>query len=351
MSNLLKMKPVDRIGDRKQRWVDFMNMDKPSGNVFLIDVADSIPQQPHLWPDKKNERIGWILEKYYIQMEQVQWLRDDMVPFLDCITGTEIFAECFGCEVFRPLDNTPFARPVIHNAVEVSRLKKPKLEDTSLMLLFDIADELRKRAGNDAVLRIPDVQSPMDISTLIWDKNDFYMALIDEPEAVKELSGMVKQLLIEFFDEWFSRYGREYIAHFPDYYMTGGLTVSEDEIGAVSEEMFDEFFLPELTDLSNHFGGFGMHCCANAGHQWKSFKKIPGLRLLNLVQPREQIIKAYSFFADYVPQMHSWCGDGPAWTWVDQHPKEARVAIQVTAASRKEAMELSEKLWSACGMC
>ena len=87
---------------------------------------------------------------------------------------------------------------------------------------------------------------------------------MESPQAVKELADKVKQLLTAFLDEWFRRYGREHIAHHPDYFMDGGWTVSEDEAGVVNQEMFAEFFLPELNALSDRYGGIGIHCCANS---------------------------------------------------------------------------------------
>jgi hypothetical protein len=47
--------------------------------------------------------------------------------------------------------------------------------------------------------------------------------------------------------------------------------------------MFEEFCLPELCDLSATFGGLGMHCCADADHQFESFKKVPNFYAFNRV--------------------------------------------------------------------
>ena len=41
--------------------------------------------------------------------------------------------------------------------------------------------------------------------------------------------------------------------------------------------------LPELVDLSRTFGGLGMHCCADAEHQFPSFRKIPNFYAFNRV--------------------------------------------------------------------
>jgi len=193
-----------------------------------------------------------------------------------------------------------------------------------------------------------DIQSPMDIAALIWDKNDFFIAMLEEPEAVKELADKVSQLFTAFLDAWFARYGREFIAHFPTYYMPDGLTLSEDEVGIVNQECFAEFFLPELTMLSERYGGLGMHCCANSRHQWEQFLRIPGLRVLNLIQPPEVITAAYRYLAPHVAQMHGGYGQGDPWSWPAQMPAGARVIYELNAASREEALTLLARMREAC---
>ena len=338
-----------KIEKRKQRWQDFLSMNNGTRYIFQIRYQPDELPRPKPWPDKKAERIEWAWERYQKHLERIEWLDDDSIPFLDVYTGTEIFAEAFGCQVYRPEDNMPFALPMIQTAGEVSKLKVPDLSVPPLALLFEMADELRERAGEEAILRLVDIQSPMDIAALIWDKNDLYVAMIETPDAVKELAAKVEELMFAFLDKWFSRYGREFIAHYPSYYMPQGITLSEDEVGAVNEEMFVEFYLPELIRLSERYGGIGIHCCANARHQWENFKRVSNLRLLNLVQPAAELRAAYEFFADHAPQMHSWCGDGPAWTWPEQYPEAARVVMETNASSKDEAMEISEKLNVACG--
>ena len=43
-------------------------------------------------------------------LETMLWLNDDRIPYLDMTTGTEIFAETFGCKFHRPIDDMPFVR-------------------------------------------------------------------------------------------------------------------------------------------------------------------------------------------------------------------------------------------------
>ncbi len=332
------------IQRRIRRWENLYAGNGSTRGVFMIHVGDPIADRPNPIPENKTKRIEWARQAYQRRMQQTEWLKDDYVPHLDIFTGTEIFAEAFGCKVCYQPDGFPFATHRIQNASEVKDIKVPKWNSTRLADLFEIADEIRKRADSDAVVSLPDIQSPMDIAALIWDKNEFFVAMVENPEAVKDLAAKVKELLVSFVDAWFARYGKNFIAHYPDYYMPVGFTLSEDEAGAVNEEMFEEFFLPELIELSNRYGGLGIHCCANSRHQWKKFKKIPNLKLLNICQPASVTREAFQFFADHTVQMHGWSGDGPPETWPAQLPANARYVIEANEKTKEEALNLCEKL-------
>jgi hypothetical protein len=335
---------TDEIRRRQDRWDRATRRESPPGFLFLVRCADpDQPPRPPLWPDRKQERIEWIWGDYQRQMRRAAWLDDDAVPHLNMLTGTEIFAEAFGCRVHRPSDNMPFALPLIHSAAEVDRIRVPELSASSLAYLFDMAGELQRRAP-EAVFRLPDVQSPMDIAALILEKTAFFTALIESPDALRELAGKVRALLTAFLDEWFRRYGTRYVAHYPDYFMTGGMTLSEDEVGAVNPEMFDEFFLPELAALSQRYGGIGMHCCANARHQWPGFLRIPNLRVLNICQPLEVATATYPFFGRGPLHWHGNIASGPVETWPRQYPAEARFVIETQAQTPEDARRVAGAL-------
>ncbi|MCU0522584.1 MAG: hypothetical protein MUF84_18060 [Anaerolineae bacterium] len=327
---------------RVARWTHFLS-DPDAGHLYMITYTPDEEESPRSWRELADVRVEWAWRKYERQLARQTWLWDDSLPYLDMRTGTEIFAEAFGCPVHFPDDNMPFALPLVHSAREAEALKVPEVSTSSVAYLFDMADELMRRAGPGALVKVVDVQSPMDIAALIWEKSSFYPALIESPEAVLELADKVKRFLIAFLEAWFARYGRDFIAHYPDYYMPQGITLSEDEVGAVSARVFNELFLPELAELSEHFGGIGVHCCAHARHQWAGFKAIPGLRLINFVQPEAVLVEAYRAFSA-VPQMHSWCGDGDPWTWPMRYQPGSRVVIQATARTQDEACYIADKL-------
>ncbi len=338
------------LEQRKQRWCDFYDMSKPPQHLFLFYYNDgTTPGMPAPYPENKQERIDWAWDNYERQLKRIEWLDDDWVPYANVYTGTEIFAEAFGCGVHRPENNNPCAIPMITKASEVAKLEVPTLDSPPLAMLFDVADELYRRGGGATTLKMADIQSPMDIAAQIWDKNTFYLGIIQSPEAVKELAAKTNQLLTAFLDEWFSRYGDAFIAHYPEYYFPRGITLSEDEIGSVNEEMFVEFFLPHLVELSDRYGGIGIHCCATARHQWENLTTIPNLRLLNLVQEEDVLRDAYEFFATNTTQMHSWPGTGDAWTFPEMYPADSRVVITVWSDDKDETLDVTARLREVCG--
>jgi hypothetical protein len=334
----------DPIDVRKARWNRFMALDPSVKRIRIVHCHEGEQERPRLWPENRRQRTDWVVSHYNWQAGQALWLDDDKVPHLDFSTGTEIFAEAFGCTVHRPKNNMPFALPLVFNASEASRLKTPELSASTLAYLFDMADDAIALAGKGIPLRLPDVQSPMDIAALIWEKSDFYVAMIEDPEAVRELAGKVRNLLTAFLDEWFRRYGTGFVAHYPPYFMEGGMTLSEDEVGAVNAAMFEAFFLPELVSLSNRYGGIGMHCCANSRHQWPGFRRIPNLRLLNIVQPADVVADAFPFFNGHVAQWHACTGEAPPFNMLEGLHPETHLVLETSADTREEAIRLAEYL-------
>lgn len=333
------------IEDRKRRWRDFM---RGRGAPFLFivrTVQASSVNLPLARFAPGNEKLfiesSW--RGFEEQCRNASLVDDDFIPHLSCITGTEIFAEAFGCSVERPSDNMPFALPRVHSAAEADNIRDVDLGGSSLERFFSIADELRRRGGDNVPLRMIDVQSPTDVAALIWEKADFMMAMIESPDSVRALSLKVRRLLVQFLEEWFGRHGVDFIAHYPEYYMERGITLSEDECGALSAEIFDELILEDLNFLSERFGGIGIHCCADSRHQWENFKKVKGLRLINLVCPPtrkgdEFIVDALKSFSGTCAQFHyGWTPSGEYSGWPGQYPAGSRVVIDVTVKSLDEA--------------
>lgn len=344
--------PVDMIiEEKKQRWNHFMNGTGDIKNIVLVNCLEGLEPKPFVKEGRYEEFSDWIMRKYEIMRGNVDRIQDDTIPFIDMLTGTEIFAEAFGCPVVYPADNQPFALPLITRCDQIPGVKTPGLWDTRLADLFEMAYRLREKAEPGTVLRLPDIQSPADIAALIMKKESFYLGLIEEPGAIRELIAKVMRLLTSFLDEWFKAFGRSFIAHYPDYYMEYGMTLSEDEIGVVSPGVFRDIFLGELNALSDRYGRIGIHCCADSRHQWDNFKKIKGLCILNICQPEPVVTEAYRFFEKTCAQMHdSWSSgtrilDPKYRNSIHKYtfPPGARVVFRLDAANHGDAQKKLEE--------
>lgn len=335
----------DPIVLRKKRWLNFTDFSRPRQQRFIVNFLPGLETRPWPWPGNFAARLEWAWKKYCLMSERANWLDDDWLPYLDVYTGTEIFAAAFGCPVHYPQDDMPFALPLVHSAREAGTLCIPDLDCAAVAPLLETAEELRRRAGASALLRMIDLQSPMDIAALIWEKTSFYPALIEDPQAVLELAAKVEAFQTRFLDEWFSRFGSEFIAHYPDYYMAQGVTLSVDEVGAVGTKAFEQFFFPELEQLSMRYGGIGIHCCANAPHQWAGFSRVPGLKLLNLNQPGGVMRKAAAAFGSQVALWPMVQGEEEQWfAGPEEAPAPLRMVWEFTAKSRDEALAIVERM-------
>ena len=123
--------------------------------------------------------------------------------------------------------------------------------------------------------------------------------------------------------------------------MPQGITLSEDEIGAVSADLFAEFFRPQLESLAARYGGLGLHCCANARHQWPHLRDLQGLRVLNICRPRAVALAAYDYFSEVAVQMHGSLSDDRVENWPGLYPPKSRVVFEVSGLSNRHEAELA----------
>jgi len=232
-----------------------------------------------------REWVPYYVKDYQDRVHSLEVLDDDSVPYVYLITHTGLFAAAFGCpiHIYHGLDTNPAARPILQTPQQADLLPQASLGTPLFERFFDLARLLRQELGPDVPLSVPDLQSPFDIAALIWEKLSFYTAMLDHPDSIHRLVDKTHHLLKSFLLTFKAEFPNGILAHYPSTWAPPelGCWLSEDEVGAFNQAMFEQFCLPSLADLSNTFGGLFMHCCANAEHQYAGFKKIPNLRGLN----------------------------------------------------------------------
>ena len=232
--------------------------------------------------------VPWVVENYRRQIEMLEAVGDDAVPCARLSTGTHIYAAAFGCNVHRFSDSNPCAKPLLSTAEEADKLDTPNIWKVPVLYhIFELGQAVRDELGPDVFLGPPDMQSGFDTAALIWNKTDFLCAMLDDRDAaaVRRLAAKCAELFKTFLAEFRKEFPNCSPCHCPNVWAPPamGPWLSNDECGAFSTGLFEEFCLPELVDLSETFGGLGMHCCAAAEHQFESFKKIPKFYAFNRV--------------------------------------------------------------------
>lgn len=300
--------------------------------IALLEVGDfTLSSEPiQKW-------VPWVVENYKREVKSLELLQDDNVPLAKMLTGTQLFANAFGCEVHIPLDNMPCALPLVSCTEEADKLEVPNIWKTEcLYRVFELGDAVRRELGPDVDMGICDMQTGFDIANLIWDKNDLLCAMSLEPDAVKRLSAKCALLLKTFLIELRKEFPTMSPAHCPNIWVPPelGPWLSNDEAGIMSPEMFEEFCLPELNDLCDTFGGIGMHCCADAEHQFPEFNKIKNFYAFNRVESRH----------GYLPILEHFSGpDSPVHclAWITDKEME-QLIVQASTGTRFIFVNMSE---------
>jgi len=294
--------------------------------------------------------LAHLLQGYEDRLGYHAALDDDSVPYVKLDTGTQLFAAAFGCAVHVYEDSNPAALPLVTTAEEADRLAVPSLDAPSLARVFEMVRLVRQRVGPDAPISVPDIQSAFDIAALIWRKQDLYVATKTDPAAVERLVAKCQALLIRFFDAFLREAGEVNLCHCPYAWASPelGVWLSEDEAGALSVRMFEEFCLPSLIELSERYGGLFVHCCATADHQYGSFKKIPDLRGLNRVFQKPGPGPAIRAFSGQTVLMVAWTEEEKVFEMLDLALPGTRFLFNMPGRPLDEAKGALERLRARC---
>jgi hypothetical protein len=125
---------------------------------------------------------------------------------------------------------------------------------------------------------------------------------------------------------------------------------SNDECGVLSVCMFEEFCLPEIIDISQTFGGLGMHCCADAEHQFESFKKIPNFYAFNRVSAKKGFMPLIERFTEVNSPVNvlAWIPEDDITQLIKNANSNGRFIFNLVDATPEEAKPWYERMRKLC---
>lgn len=286
---------------------------------------------------------------------RIEWhekIGDDAVPYVSLNTNTGVFAAAFGCPVHEyAADTNAAAMPIVWTAAEADALEQPDLAAPTIERIMAMADLLQRELGPDVCIGVPDIQSPLDIAALVWQKEAFLIAMFDQPDAVHRLIDKCYHLLVKFLEAFSRQVGDVNLSHCPYAWAPPemGCWLSEDEVGAISLEAFREFAQPTLRRLSDHFGGIFIHCCAAADHQYPGFAELPNLRAINRVfqyppgpQPAIERFSGGSVF------MQAWLDEQQVRRFIEMAQPRTRYLFNPSANDLDHARRMFDRLRPLC---
>ena len=282
---------------KKHRWQALWAMEDLPRPIWFIPASPALALA-FVFPDIKKRPLNRLFRERDLQFRasmkfnrifktlQKVWSRDDFVLHLQPQMGVGVYASAFGCEVDFPPDQMPRTHFAIESgqpAEKVYELKKPTLRSGLLGDVLDFAEYFNRKAKGRYPIAVTDIQGPIDTAYLIWDSCDFMVAMYKHPREVHHLMRLCTDLIIEHVKAQ-RQIADEFIpAHVPCVYLPDGmgLTVSEDVLALLSPELYQEFSLPYINELSEEFGGVVIHSCGNFEHQLGVLKKVHNLRGIN----------------------------------------------------------------------
>jgi hypothetical protein len=100
--------------------------------------------------------------------------------------------------------------------------------------------------------------------------------------------------------------------------------------------------ISELVALAKTFGGLGMHCCADAEHQFESFRKIPGWYAFNRVASGNGYDSLLEHFGGEAAPVHvlAWLSEEDIEHLVRNAPEGTRFIFNLCGTTIEEA-----KIW------
>lgn len=259
------------------------NHDRPS--LIISDVNYAMFGQNDIPPRYYSPEVmfGYQYDKIVRHMETVH---DDYIPVLHPWYGTCVVPSALGVPVRMPDDMDPAAESAIINDTSgILKLEKPDpLKDGQMPMVLSCIDHFRDRT--DIPVCVTDCQGPFNIALTLAGPSNLFIWMYEEPEAVHALMRFCTEVLIDWITVQKKHAGHNkngcaypHAIELPDGF--GGVAFSDDDIVAVSAEMYAEFVLPYNRLLLDAFGGGSLHFCGSARHQLENLTRLDGLKAVN----------------------------------------------------------------------
>ena len=210
---------------------------------------------------------------------------DDSVYALHPIGGaTGWLTEVFGGKTEWFANRPPYPHPVIFETRAIDHLR-PDFEGSELyQAAFQHMRFFRDAVGDRIPISPPDLQSPVDVASMIMDYTQLVYAMMDEPERVHALMRMVTEAIIHTCHAFRKEMTDYPMSHF-SWWLPRGIFLSDDLQAVLNPELYREFAVPYNEILAKEFGGLAVHSCGKILHNVDNVASTRGMLVFNTHDP------------------------------------------------------------------
>ncbi len=209
---------------------------------------------------------------------------DDSIRALHPLAGaTGWMTEVFGGETVWFPNRPPYPHPAITEAKDIDKLRPDFGRSELYQAALSHLRYYRKVVGDKIPIGAPDLQSPIDIASMILDYTQLIYAMMDEPERVHSLMRMITDASIRACHE-FKKEMTSTMSVF-NWWLPRGIFLSDDLQAVLNAELYREFAVPYNEILAKEFGGLALHSCGRIIQNVENVAATKGLLGFNTHDP------------------------------------------------------------------
>lgn len=215
-------------------------------------------------------------------IEQWDWTPQKTINLEPYYWNTHTIPLSFGCKQVFTSEGNEWIEHLITDPSQVHEINIPNIYEGRTGEILNLAKKLVKENSRDALIRLPDIQSPLGVCELMWDQS-FYIALLTNIDEVKILLEKITKFIIDYIKEFQKILGDRYnpCCHPQIWSNSHGYYISDDANSMVSPEMHLELSIEYINRITDQCGPVFYHSCTVTEPYIDNIKKVKNMKLMN----------------------------------------------------------------------
>jgi len=209
----------------------------------------------------------------------------DIPNFLEPWYGIGTAAAAFGIDYVWEEGQAPAIRPAFATVAEALACNARPIEDTACgRHTLDMISFFMEKTGGELPISLCDMQSPLNVICNMVDSTAIYLAMMDDPDAVRALLDKVAGLILGFAAEQTALLGETLASPghgFPSSCLFSSTGLSDDNIVMLSNEMYFDLAAPSFNRISSERCGAAFHSCGDWADKIDTVKQLDGLFMVD----------------------------------------------------------------------